>query len=51
MNLIDIPASLRDYFEQTPDGKPHLRGARVSIGQILEPHLGVSMRIAYGTLM
>lgn len=39
MNLIDIPASLRDYFEQTPDvlgGKLRLRDTRVSIEQILE---------------
>jgi len=39
MNLIDIPASLRDYFEHTPDaldGKLCLRGTRVSIEQILE---------------
>ncbi len=39
MNLIDIPASLRDYFEQTPyvlSGKLRLRGTRVSIEQILE---------------
>jgi uncharacterized protein (DUF433 family) len=39
MNLIDIPASLRDYFEQTPDvlgGELRLRGTRVSIEQILE---------------
>jgi uncharacterized protein (DUF433 family) len=39
MKLIDIPASLRDYFEQTPDvlgGKLRLRGTRVSIEQVLE---------------
>jgi len=39
MKLIDIPPSLRDYFEQTPDvlgGKLRLRGTRVSIEQVLE---------------
>jgi uncharacterized protein (DUF433 family) len=39
MNLTDIPSSLRDYFEQTPDvlaGKLRVRGSRVSVEQVLE---------------
>jgi len=39
MNLSDIPASLRDWFEQTPEvlgGKLRVRGTRVSVEQILE---------------
>ena len=39
MNLSDIPASLRDRFEQTPEvlgGKLRVRGARVSVEQVLE---------------
>jgi uncharacterized protein (DUF433 family) len=39
MNLIEIPVSLRNHFEQSPDvlgGKLRLRGTRVSIEQILE---------------
>lgn len=39
MNLIDIPTSLRDHFEQSPEvlgGKLRLRGTRVSLEQVLE---------------
>lgn len=39
MNLSDIPVSLREWFEQTPDvldGKLRLRGSRVSVEQVLE---------------
>jgi uncharacterized protein (DUF433 family) len=39
MELNDIPFSLRNYFEQTPDvlgGKLRLRGTRVSIEQVFE---------------
>ena len=39
MNLSDIPASLRDWFEQTPKvlgGKLRVRGVRVSVEQVLE---------------
>jgi uncharacterized protein (DUF433 family) len=39
MNLFDIPVSLCDHFEQTPDvlgGKLRLRGTRASIEQVLE---------------
>jgi uncharacterized protein (DUF433 family) len=39
MELHDIPSSLLDYFEQTPDvlgGKLRIRGTRVSVEQILE---------------
>jgi uncharacterized protein (DUF433 family) len=39
MTLPDIPISLREHFEQSPDmlgGKLRLRGTRVSVEQILE---------------
>lgn len=39
MNLSDIPTSLCEQFEQTPDvlqGKLRLRGSRVSVEQVLE---------------
>lgn len=39
MNLQDIPSSLRNYFEQTPEvlgGKLHVRGTRISLEQVLE---------------
>jgi len=39
MNLQEIPLSLRNRFEQTPDvlgGKLRLRGTRVSVEQVLE---------------
>jgi uncharacterized protein (DUF433 family) len=39
MNLIDIPSSLRDHFEQTPEvlgGKLRIHGSRVSVEQVLE---------------
>ena len=39
MNLGDIPANLREWFEQTPEvleGKLRVRGSRVSVEQILE---------------
>jgi uncharacterized protein (DUF433 family) len=39
MTLSDVPPMLRDQFEQTPDvlrGKLRVRGARVSVEQILE---------------
>lgn len=39
MTLSDVPPALRGYFEQTPDvlrGKLRVRGARVSVEQILE---------------
>jgi len=39
MNLPDIPLSLRNHFEQTPDvfnGKLRIRGTRVSVAQVLE---------------
>jgi uncharacterized protein (DUF433 family) len=39
MQLADVPASLRDHFEQTPEvlrGKLRVRGSRVSVEQILE---------------
>jgi uncharacterized protein (DUF433 family) len=39
MNLTDIPASLRDFFEQTPGilgGKLRVRGSRVSVEQVFE---------------
>lgn len=39
MNLDDVPASLRNCFEQTPQvlqGKLRVRGSRVSVEQVLE---------------
>lgn len=39
MNLHDIPRSLRNYFDQTPDvlnGKLRIRGTRISVEQVLE---------------
>jgi uncharacterized protein (DUF433 family) len=39
MNLGEIPVSLRQWFEQTPDvleGKLRVRGSRVSVEQVLE---------------
>jgi len=39
MNLGDIPATFRDWFEQTPEvlgGKLRVRGSRVSVEQVLE---------------
>ena len=39
MNLTDIPLTLRDHFEQTPEvlaGKLRIRGSRVSVEQVLE---------------
>jgi uncharacterized protein (DUF433 family) len=39
MKLDEIPLSLRQHFDQTPDvlgGKLRLRGTRVSVEQVLE---------------
>jgi len=39
MKIEEIPLSLREHFDQTPDvlgGKLRLRGTRVSVEQILE---------------
>lgn len=39
MNLADLPSTLRDHFEQTPEtlgGKLRVRGTRVSVEQVLE---------------
>jgi uncharacterized protein (DUF433 family) len=39
MKLSDVPPTLRDHFEQTPEvlqGQLRVRGSRVSIEQILE---------------
>ena len=39
MNLSDIPATLHDWFEQTPEilgGKLCVRGSRISLEQVLE---------------
>ena len=39
MKLCDVPPTLSNYFEQTPEvlqGKLRVRGSRVSVEQILE---------------
>ncbi len=39
LQLKDIPAPLKDHFDQTPDvlcGRLRLRGTRISVDQVLE---------------